>query len=73
MNGKRLYIHVIISGVLILLATLFLVIAVNMMEDNDIVSSAELVLIGVGTICFICGMANILYTVYKVLKDKKII
>lgn len=73
MNGKRLYIHVIVSGVLILLATLFLTISMNMMENSDIVSSGELILIGVGTLCFIGGMANILYTVYKVLKDKKII
>lgn len=73
MNGKRLYIHVIISGALILLATLFMVIAMNMLENKDVVSSGELVLIAIGTVCFISGMINILYTVYKVLKDKKII
>lgn len=74
MEQKKLYIHVIISGVLLVIASLFIVLAMRGLKgEGEIAQTKDIVLIAIGTVLFIGSMINILYTAFKILKDKKII
>lgn len=74
MEQKKLYIHAIISGVLLVMASLFIVLAMRGLKgEGDIAQTKDIVLIAVGTVLFIASMINILYIAFKILKEKKII
>ena len=74
MEQKKLYIHAIVSGVLLVIASLFIVIAMRGLKgEGDIAQTRDIIFIAIGTILFIVSMFNILYTTFKILKEKKII
>lgn len=74
MEQKKLYIHVIVSGLLLVIASLFIVLAMRGLKgEGDIAQTKDLILIAIGTVLFIASMINILYIAFKILKEKKII
>ena len=74
MEQKKIYIHAIVSGVLLICASLFIVLAMRSLKgDSDVAQTKDIVFIAIGTIMFIVSMINILYMAFKILKEKKII
>ena len=74
MEQKKLYIHVIVSGLLLVIASLFIVLAMRGLKgEGDIAQTKDIILIAIGTVLFIASMINILYIAFKILKEKKII
>ena len=74
MEQKKLYIHVIVSGLLLVIASLFIVLAMRgLMGEGDIAQTKDITLTAIGTVLFIASMINILYIAFKILKEKKII
>lgn len=74
MEQKKIYIHAIVSGVLLICASLFIVLAMRGLKgDSDVAQTKDIVFIAIGTIMFIVSMINILYMAFKILKEKKII
>ena len=72
MEQKKLYIHVIVSGLLLVIASLFIVLAMRGLKgEGDIAQTKDI--IAIGTVLFIASMINILYIAFKILKEKKII
>ena len=73
METKKLYIHVITSGILLVVATLFVVIAIKGFQSEGDADIKDIVFVLVGTLLFMASMVNILYIVYKELIGKSII
>ena len=65
MEQKKLYIHVIVSGLLLAMR--------GLKGEGDIAQTKDIILIAIGTVLFIASMINILYIAFKILKEKKII
>lgn len=73
MSSKKLYTLVIVCGCVLLLGSLFIMLATRSLNKYDTVQTHALVFIILGAVFFVGGMGLALYTAYKVLKDKRII
>ena len=73
MSSKKLYTLVIICGVILVLGSLFIMLATRTLNKYDTVQASALVFVVLGAVFFIGGMGLTLYTAYSVLKDKRII
>ncbi len=73
MSSKKMYILVIIAGILLVCGSLFMVLASNSLKESNIVKSSALVFMFSGAVCLFAGIAFIIYIAYHILKDKKII
>lgn len=73
MSSKKLYTLVIICGVILVLGSLFIMLATRTLKKYDTVQASALVFVVLGAVFFIGGIGLALYTAYSVLKDKRII
>ena len=76
MINKKLFIHGIIAGCLLLIGATCLMFgmrALNALPEGENVKTITLVLVGLGTIFSMSGMIALLVLLYKILKEKQII
>lgn len=76
MINKKLYIHAIIAGCLMLIGATCLMFGMrqlNALPEDVNVSSQTMILVGIGTLFSMSGMIALLVLLYKILKEKGII
>lgn len=73
MKDKKLYIMAIVAGCLLVIGALFIVLAKNVIDSGDKMSSLDYFLVGAGTVFSMSAMITIFIIIVKILKEKKII